>query len=370
MSSPVIYQLPTPLAGTVGVLPVQKYMVVGDNFATVTAAGYLNSVNLEGYPIANTDIINALYSYNPVTTTGTFEQFSVSISNGVITLVALSNAGEVTLPTIANHIATYTNTNGHLSEDAATAINGGNIQAGLSGTAGTVASFPATASKGSLVLAAVANTGNTLTTISNAAMGQASVISIPDPAAATADFVIAPAALVSGNLVSASGTAGLVVDSGITAASISSAITQIGSLYQVSVTFNTAQMVTAYDTPLTIVPNPSASQMILVLQASVYTASTGHTAYATGTAPIIQYSTGGTNGQHGAGTIATAAGLVAGDITAAASQVRNLFGIATAANTGLSGKGLYFSNATGDYTAGTGTNITITVVYQLLNATV
>ncbi len=110
--------------------------------------------------------------------------------------------------------------------------------------------------------------------------------------------------------------------------------------------------------------------MILVLQASVYTASTGHTAYATGTAPIIQYSSGGTNGQHGLGTIATAAGLVAGDITAAVSQVRNLFGIATAANTGLSGLGLYFSNATGDYTAGTGTSVTFTVVYQLLTATV
>jgi hypothetical protein len=151
---------------------------------------------------------------------------------------------------------------------------------------------------------------------------------------------------------------------------VSSAITQVGQLYQVSVTFNTAQMVTAYDTPLTIVANPAASQMILVLQASVYTASTGHTAYATGTAPIIQYSSGGTNGQHGAGTIAVASGLVAGDITAAASQVRNLFPIATGAQTGLSGLGIYFSNATGDYTGGTGTSVTFTLVYQLLTATV
>jgi hypothetical protein len=129
-------------------------------------------------------------------------------------------------------------------------------------------------------------------------------------------------------------------------------------------------LVTDYDTPLNIVANPLSSQVILVLQASVYTASTGNTAYATGTAPIIQYSTGGTNGAHGLGTIATATGLVAGDITAATSQVRNLFGFATGVQTGLSGKGLYFSNATGDYTAGTGTNITITIVYQLLNATV
>ena len=98
--------------------------------------------------------------------------------------------------------------------DASKRAEASNCQAGLSGTAGTLASFPTTAAKGSLVLAAVANTGNTLTTISNAAMGQASVISIPDPAGATANFAIAPAALVSGNLVKASGTAGLVADAG------------------------------------------------------------------------------------------------------------------------------------------------------------
>ena len=194
MTSPTIYQLPTPLAGSVGILPQQKYMVVGDNLATITTAGYLNSINLESYTVSTNDILNVLYSYNPVTQVGTFEQFSISISGGTITLVALSNAGEVTLPTIANHIATYTNVSGHLSEDPATAISGGNIQAGLSGTAGTLASFPTTAARGSLVVKAVANTGDTLTTISNAAMGQASVVSIPDPGAATANFLISASA--------------------------------------------------------------------------------------------------------------------------------------------------------------------------------
>ncbi len=216
MTSPVIYQLPTPLAGTPGILPVQKYMVVGDNLATLTTAGYLNGVNLEGFPLATTDIINCIYGFNPVTQVGTFLQLAVSISNGVITLTALSNAGEVTLPTIANHIAIYTNTLGHLSEDAATAINGGNIQAGLSGTAGFLASFPATLAKGSLRVTAVANTGDTLTTISNVAMAQASVVSIPDPANAIGRFMVGASAtpFVSGNFPIASGTGGLFIDSG------------------------------------------------------------------------------------------------------------------------------------------------------------
>jgi hypothetical protein len=155
-----------------------------------------------------------------------------------------------------------------------------------------------------------------------------------------------------------------------TAAAISGAVTQAGTLHSVSVTLTPTQMAAAYATPQVLIANPLSSQMILLLASEVYTASTGNTAYATGTAPIIQYSSGGSNGQHGGGTIATATGLVAGDITAATSQVRNLLQIATGAQTGLSGLGIYFSNATGAYTGGTGTNVTFTLTYLVLTATV
>jgi hypothetical protein len=253
-------------------------------------------------------------------------------------------------------------------------VNAGAITSGLTsgGFVGLLKAFPTTASSGFIALqAAVNSSGNFATTLSNqTTQAQSQVLTFPDVGATTGNVLAAGAALVSGNFPKASGTSGAIVDSGVSATSVSGAITQLGQLYQVSVTFNTAQMVTAYDTPLQIVANPAASQVILVHFASVYTASTGHTAYATGTAPIIQYSSGGTNGAHGAGTIATAAGLVAGDITAATSQVRNLFGLATGALTALSGLGIYFSNATGDYTAGTGTSVTFTLVYELLTATI
>lgn len=360
-----IVQAPSVLPGQVGVIGALKYMVTTDNFSAITTAGYLNNIDLAVNPILASDVLGVTYGYSTVTNSGTFSIFTPSISNGVITLVQAAATG-VTLPTIANHIATYTNTVGNLSEDPATAISGGNIQAGLSGTAGTVASFPGTASKGSLVLAAVANTGNTVTTISNAAMGQASVISIPDPGAATADFAVAPAALVNNNLVKASGTAGLIADSGISSASISSAITQLGTIQQATVTFTPAQMVTAYDTPLTIIAAPGSGKMLQVISAAVYTASTGNTPYATGTAPIIQYGTAA----HGAGTSAVGAGLVAGDITAATSQVRTLGPAASTAWTGTTNVPITFSNATGDYTAGTGTNVTFTLTYVTLTATV
>lgn len=240
-----ITQITTNFSGQSGVNPQIDRIVTTDSYATITTAGYLDNVIKQGYIISAGDVI--LINYN----SGTLGFFTISFSSGISTLAPLTSAGEVVLPVVsgdfanfsgttgtisdagfspsdptktkvvmasaavlANHIACFSDTAGTVNDDSATAINGGNIQAGLSGTAGTLASFPATAARGSLKLTAVANTGDTLTTISNAAMGQASVVSIPDPATATANFVVSPAALVSGNLVKASGTAGLVVDAG------------------------------------------------------------------------------------------------------------------------------------------------------------
>ncbi len=220
---PTIYQLPTQVPGLVGVLPNQKFAIFGDNLATITTAGYLNQVNLESNPLSRTDIVQVLYSFNQQTQSGTYGVFTVSISNsGVITLVSWANPGDVLLPVAANHIAMFNGTTGQIYDGSADAIHGGNIQAGLSGTAGYFASFPATLAKGSLRLVAVANTNDTLVTISNAVHGQASVYSIPDAANAVGRFLVGATAtpFVSGNFPVASGTAGLMVDSGKSAASL------------------------------------------------------------------------------------------------------------------------------------------------------
>ncbi len=285
-----------------------------------------------------------------------------------------------------NALAVYADTAGTLKNASTTTTSGfgitiatgsfiattGNLIAGSAagGNNALLQLFPTTASTGSLRLIAAPNGGNYNVDFTNASFGQATVFTVGDPGAATAKPLISGASVVSGNLPKYSGTNGLTVDSGITATSVSSAISQLGTLQSVSVTLNTAAVTAAYTTPQQLIANPLASQMILILSAQVYTASTGHTAYATGTAPIIQYSSGGTNGAHGLGTIATAAGLADGDITAATSQVRNLFQFATGAQTALSGLGIYFSNATGNYTAGAGTNVVITLQYVVLTATV
>ncbi len=84
----LIYQLPTPIPGTQGTLPEMKFMVVGDDLATLTAANYLNQITLESFIVAPTDIIQVLYNFNKQTQVGTYLACKVSISNlGIITLL-------------------------------------------------------------------------------------------------------------------------------------------------------------------------------------------------------------------------------------------------------------------------------------------
>lgn len=220
---PTIYQLPTQVPGLVDVFPNQKFAVFGDNLATVTTAGYLNQVNLESNPISTTDILQVLYSFNNVSKAGTYGVFTVSISSsGVITLNSWANPGDVLLPVVANRIAQFNGTSGQIYDGTATASHAGSIQAGIDATAGTFISYPATTATGTFIFAAVSNTGNTATTLSNVAMGQASVVSIPDPANAIGRLLIGATAtpFVSGNFPVASGTGGLMVDSGVPSAQL------------------------------------------------------------------------------------------------------------------------------------------------------
>lgn len=121
-------------------------------------------------------------------------QSGVTYKETVAQLATLLNtSGSIpsfTSPTIANHIAVFTNTAGNLSEDIATAINAGNLQAGLSGTAGYLSSFPGTAARGSLRIVGAASVGDTITTITNASMGQVTTVTVPDPGATTASFIL------------------------------------------------------------------------------------------------------------------------------------------------------------------------------------
>ena len=118
-------------------------------------------------------------------TSGNLEDLGYLPSDSAKTRVVMAGGAVV-----ANHIALFQDTTGTIDDTAATAINNGNIQAGLSGTAGTLISFPTTAANGSLIVSALNAGGAFNTTIRNSVMGQSAVISIPDPGAATANFVL------------------------------------------------------------------------------------------------------------------------------------------------------------------------------------
>ena len=88
------------------------------------------------------------------------------------------------------YIAHFVDTSGTVDDTAGAVIHAGTIQYGLSGTVGGFIAYPATAANGFLELLAVNAGGAFNTTISNSTMGQSSVISIPDPGAATAKFLL------------------------------------------------------------------------------------------------------------------------------------------------------------------------------------
>jgi hypothetical protein len=118
-----ILQLPTPIVGQSGLLPATKKMVTTDSLSTITAAGYLNAVSLESFPIDKSDILEVLYSYNAVTNVGTFGLFTVSISNGVITLSQWVDAANVLLPVVSGNIAKFNGTTGQIQDASIAASN-------------------------------------------------------------------------------------------------------------------------------------------------------------------------------------------------------------------------------------------------------
>jgi len=192
-------------AGLVGTLPTPIYINTNDTYATVTATGYLNGAHQLGQAFSDEQMA-LVYTSNegPV-------WLKVTVSGTDYSLEQISSPGDVTLPTIANHLMISSDTAGTLANKTGVAINAGGLQAGLDATAGVLTSFPATTISGVLVVAAADNaTGDFDTTISNAtAVGQSQVISIPDAGAATAKFILSASTASSQTI-----TSGLIVSGG------------------------------------------------------------------------------------------------------------------------------------------------------------
>lgn len=205
-----------------GFAPRIVRIVTNSTLAQVTAAGWYK--NLPPNQLVPSDKVEVYYSSGSSLAANAF--FDVAISAlGVVTLsVAESNiilpvvSGDFAnfsgtsgaladlgyLPSnaaktrvvmagsavVVNNIAHFVDTAGTVDDTAAAVTNMGNIYAGADATAGVFRSYPATTATGFLGVTGVSNSGAFNTIISNAAMGQTATISIPDPGAATANFLL------------------------------------------------------------------------------------------------------------------------------------------------------------------------------------
>jgi len=152
------------------------------------AAGSVNAGNFYSLvePLPNELGINALV-FNADPSAG-----GVAYSGGASTADALpvfsDTAGNLKAATTTVTLGQALNVTGALSATAG-------VTAGSSGNAGTFTSFPTTAANGTLIVSALNAGGAFNTTLRNSVMGQSTVYSIPDIAAATGGVVVSTAAV-------------------------------------------------------------------------------------------------------------------------------------------------------------------------------
>lgn len=200
--------------GAVGVNPRGWSILTDDTFAEVTTAGYLTNEQ-SSYGFLSTDYAEVY------TTDSKTVHCSISVSaTGVVSLI--NNATFINGSVSANYVAAFDGSGGIKAGGAPVVNPLGGFQAGVSGVVGSFSSVAPTASSGIFVFRCSDNSQNVSVSLTNASFGQSTVLTIPNPASATANIVTSPAALVDGNLVKASGTAGLVADA---AFNIKSAVT-------------------------------------------------------------------------------------------------------------------------------------------------
>lgn len=106
-----------------------------------------------------------------------------------ITNAAYGQASTLTIPDVGNATGAFVMDKGTSTISGSKTLTGttqiNTLNLGASGTAGTQTIYPATAANGTFVLSATNNASNFAATLTNAAIGQATVYTLPDPGAAT-----------------------------------------------------------------------------------------------------------------------------------------------------------------------------------------
>lgn len=118
----------------------------------------------------------------------------VSFSGGASTANAIpvfsNTSGDIKAATTTSTLGQSLSVTGAFTASTSITATGGPITSGSSGDAGSFISFPATAANGTFIFEALNAGGAFNTTLRNSVMGQSSVISLPDPGAATANVLL------------------------------------------------------------------------------------------------------------------------------------------------------------------------------------
>ena len=130
-----------------------------------------------------------------------------------------------------------------------------------------------------------------------------------------------------------------------------------------TVVMNNAMVNGAFATPVTIIPPQGASSTIMLLNAQIITEVS--TPFANGGTSQLQYG----NTINAGGTLATSATIATAEIIASSSQVFTQSSLAAAtvlATATYKNLGIYFTNATGAFTGGAGSTITVCATYIVI----
>lgn len=350
----------TPIVeGIAGTAPTLFSASTTDNLATITAVGYMNDRSAQ---IKANDIVYINYSDTstyPLNTglTATFVSMKVTYSAGNWTLVATDvDSGALLAANNLSDVNSASTSATNLGLGTGNNVAFLNVQAGNSGNAGYFRSYPASASSGYFELQAANSAGNYAAILKNASLGQASTWTLADPGGASSNILQAPAALVSGNFPQASGTAGLVVDSGYNVNNV---------LQYASVAITAAEFNGMYAAPKLLVAAPGANKLLVVDRLELIQ-TYGSAAFASGGAVAAQYD----STAHLAGVLATNTEAAA-DFAVTASTTYAFNGVAGDTVGALPfsttvNKGLYLSNDTGAFTTGTGSAFVAKVHYRIV----
>lgn len=116
--------------------------------------------------------------------------FSGAASTANALPVFSDTAGNIKAATTTVTLGQALSITGALTASGAISSTAGPITSGSSGDAGSFISFPATAANGTFIFEALNAGGAFNTTLRNSTMGQSSVLSFPDPGAATANVLL------------------------------------------------------------------------------------------------------------------------------------------------------------------------------------